>query len=213
MPLACSLTRSRRARSSGGRSSGLPAPPRTSGSATRRSVPVATSRTHRQVTGSVPLLLRRNTTRPPPGDTRKARGTPRENRLVRACCLGKLSVIDTDHARYSRVSGAGVVDPQRVSLRVDQVPEPGGVSHVNLPVLKHAAPYASGRQGVMQPVMMCGLGKRGGVAADRQPGPADVARCLAPELLPALCGGRGKAEVPLPGLRAHSGRPGMIAGP
>src|SRR5215472_17437533 len=91
MPVAVSRTRSRRARSWGGRFAS--SAPSSSGSATRRSAPVAASASHRQVTGSSPLPVRRNMTLPPSGDTRNARGPPRVNRRVRACCRGKLSVM------------------------------------------------------------------------------------------------------------------------
>src|SRR5215469_10330441 len=91
MPVAVSRTRSRRARSWGGRFAS--SAPSSFGSATRRSAPVAASASHRQVTGSSLLLDRRNVTLPPSGDTRNARGAPRLNRRVRACCRGKLSVM------------------------------------------------------------------------------------------------------------------------
>src|SRR3954447_20777810 len=91
MPPACSRLRSRRARSSGGRSS-LPAPSSAAGSATRRSAPVARSSVHRQVTGSVPPRLRRKTTRAPSGEIVKPRGAPSVKRRVRAWRRGKLSV-------------------------------------------------------------------------------------------------------------------------
>src|SRR5215469_15619332 len=91
MPVAVSRTRSRRARSWGGRFAS--SAPSSFGSATRRSAPVPASASQRQVTGSSPLLVRRNVTLPPSGDTRNARGAPRLNRRVRACCRGKLSVM------------------------------------------------------------------------------------------------------------------------
>ena len=56
-------------------------------------VPVSTCNCHRQVTGSAPPWLRRKATRLPSGATLNERGTPRENRLVRACWRGKLSVM------------------------------------------------------------------------------------------------------------------------
>src|SRR6185437_6358233 len=91
MPAAVSLTRSRRARSSGGR---FPSSaPSARGSATIRSCPVAASASHRQVTGSSPARDRKKVTRAPSGDTSNARGTPSVNLRVRACCLGKLSVM------------------------------------------------------------------------------------------------------------------------
>ena len=91
MPPACSLTRSRRARSSGGRSRS--SPPSVRGSATSRSAPVSTSSVHRQVTGSPPPLVRRKATRAPSGEMRNDRGTPSVNRLVLASWRGKLSVM------------------------------------------------------------------------------------------------------------------------
>ena len=93
MPPACSLTRSRRARSSGGRS--FSSPPSARGSATSRSVPLLTSSTHRQVTGSPPPWVRRYATRAPSGEMRNARGTPSVNRLVLASWRGKLSVMSS----------------------------------------------------------------------------------------------------------------------
>src|SRR5437899_2775098 len=74
MPEPVSRTRSRRARSSGGRFSS--SAPSAFGSATRRSAPVPTAASHRQLTGSSPLLVRRNVTRSPSGETRSARGAP-----------------------------------------------------------------------------------------------------------------------------------------
>src|SRR5690606_29699831 len=104
-PLAASRARSRRARSSGGRSSS--STPRLAGSATSRSAPVRTSSSHRQVTGSVPLLVRRKSTRSPSGAIVKLRGTPRVNRLVLAYKRGKLSVMVPHPARADVLSGGG----------------------------------------------------------------------------------------------------------
>ena len=61
----------------------------------------AGSSTHRQFTGSVPLLLRRNTTRQPSGEILNARGIPSENRRVAAYWRGKLSVMSADHSRFA----------------------------------------------------------------------------------------------------------------
>src|SRR6266568_5959316 len=92
MPAACSLTRSLRAFSSGERSSS-PADPIVRGSATIRCVPASVSSTHRQVTGSVPPLVRRNATRRPSGEMVNERGIPSVNRRVLAYWRGKLSVM------------------------------------------------------------------------------------------------------------------------
>ena len=64
----------------------LSSPPASSsrGSATRRSSPVATSSTQRQLTGSSPARERANTTRRPSGDTVRLRGSPSVKRCVRA---------------------------------------------------------------------------------------------------------------------------------
>ncbi len=91
IPAACSRTLSRRAFSC----LVMPtaASPSVAGSATRRSCPVRTSSTHRQVTGSPPSRLRRNARRLPSGEIWNERGTPRLNWRVLACCRGKLSVM------------------------------------------------------------------------------------------------------------------------
>src|SRR5262249_46448808 len=88
IPSADSRTRSRRARSSGGSS---PSPPSDAGSQTRRSRPLPTSNDQSCVTGSSPAGDRRKRTREPSAAIRNARGTPRVNRRVRACCRGKVS--------------------------------------------------------------------------------------------------------------------------
>ena len=106
MPPACSRLRSRRARSSGGQVLAR-GPSSSRGSATSRSSPVARSRVHRQVTGSVPPRLRRNTTRSPSGEIVTPRGAPRVNRRVRACRRGKLSVTVDQSARRRAQSTQG----------------------------------------------------------------------------------------------------------
>ena len=125
MPPPVSRARSRRACSSGGRSSSRP-PRSASGSATRRSSPVAASTTHRQLTGSVPPRLRRNTMRRPSGDTTTSRGSPSVKRWVRADWRGKESLlahrartVGADQPRASRMTpgGVGVDGRQHVAVR------------------------------------------------------------------------------------------------
>ena len=118
IPPACSRLRSRRAFSCGERSS--PAGSSEAGSASSSSCPVSTCSCHRQVTGSAPPWLRRKATRLPSGATLNERGTPRENRLVRACCRGKLSVMAPILPPWPATRGR-----QLVSLPVS-TPETGG---------------------------------------------------------------------------------------
>ena len=87
MPEPSSRARSRRVRSASGRRSAAP-PVRPSGSASSRSRPSRTSSAHRQVTGSSPALLRRNSTVPPSATTVKRSGAPRRKRWVRASWRG-----------------------------------------------------------------------------------------------------------------------------
>src|ERR1019366_7661721 len=94
MPPAAALDRSRLARSSGGSCSG-PGPSRTTGSATRRSVPLSTSSTSNRFTGSVPDSDRRNATRRPSGDTANSPGSPSRNRPLRAKRRGKAPALIT----------------------------------------------------------------------------------------------------------------------
>src|ERR1700678_133235 len=179
MPPACSLTRSLRARSCGGRSCS-PAPS-VLGSAASRSVPLATSRTHRQVTGSLPPWVRRKTTRVPSGETRNARGTPSVNRLVLASCRGKLSVMGkilpfTSHpGAADRLPGMSSADdhkvprPERRLLLVHAHPDDESIG-TGATMAKYAA------EGAQVTLVTCTLGELGEIippalahlAADRE---------------------------------------------
>src|SRR5689334_4669352 len=158
MPPACSLTRSRRARSSGGRSASAPfsgaGPPSVRGFATSRSVPSATSSTHRQVTGSPPPWVRRKATRIPSGETRNARGTPSVNRLVLASWRGKLSVIAFNLASLSVPSRLAAMDPARRLLLVHAHPDDESIG-----TGATMAGYAA--QGAQVTLVTCTLGELG----------------------------------------------------
>ena len=91
MPPPLSRVRSRRARSSGGRSPSSSVASSIRGSPTNRSIPDATSSTHSAFTESEPLALRRKITRSPSADTVMSRGAPSVNRCVLACWRGKVS--------------------------------------------------------------------------------------------------------------------------
>src|ERR1043166_1524174 len=153
MPPACSLTRSRRARSSGGRSASSP-PPSVRGSATSRSVPSSTSSTHRQVTGSPPPWVRRKATRAPSGETRNARGTPSVNRLVLASWRGKLSVIAFNLASLRVPSRLAAMDPARRLLLVHAHPDDESIG-TGATMARYAA------EGAQVTLVTCTLGELG----------------------------------------------------
>src|SRR5699024_8110411 len=102
MPPPCSRSRSRRARSSGGRFSS--SAPSARGSAITVVSPFVVSYSHRQVALSRPSRPLRNVTRVPSGEIWKVRGTPRVKRWVRACWRGKLieRLCLMRHARHLR---------------------------------------------------------------------------------------------------------------
>ncbi|GAA1323939.1 hypothetical protein GCM10009647_059150 [Streptomyces sanglieri] len=90
-PDEVSPARSRRISSSGGTRSPAVSPRQApSGSASSRSAPSSYSQS--RLTGSVPEVDRRKSTRAPSGETVKPRGTPSENRWVRPNCSGNPSV-------------------------------------------------------------------------------------------------------------------------
>ncbi len=69
---------------------------------------------HRQVTGSVPPRLRRNTAREPSGATVNPRGAPSVNRRVRACRRGNESL--------TGLRGSVAVSGRNLSDRTDGDP-------------------------------------------------------------------------------------------
>src|ERR1700735_2923030 len=165
MPAAVSRTRSRRARPSGGRFSS--SAPSALGSATRRSAPVTVSASHRQVTGSSPARERRNVTLPPSADTWNARGTPSRKPRVRACCLGKLSVMVPDHARSGRRHNRLVVN--RSLLLVHAHPDDESIG-TGATMAKYAA------EGARVTLVTCTLGELGEII------PPDLSHLLPDEL-------------------------------
>src|SRR5918999_240241 len=102
------------------------APPGAAGSATSRSAPEASSRTHSRLTGSSPAAERRNATRAPSAPTWNPRGRPRVNPRVRACRRGKLPELSPGLSKADgQGDGAGGQGHGQDDER--QGPQPGGL--------------------------------------------------------------------------------------